>query len=107
VFSEVFRAFAARSTTRVFWEVGPLSNLKLIGVVALTVLIQVGLHHVPATRELFQISPLSPGDLALSIVLGLTPVTLVELHKLVTRAAGSAARRARRGGPGSRRARAT
>ena len=34
VFSEVLRAFAARSPSRLFWEVGPFTNLKLLAVVA-------------------------------------------------------------------------
>ena len=33
VFGELFRAFAARSTTRLFWEVGAFTNLRLLGVV--------------------------------------------------------------------------
>jgi Ca2+-transporting ATPase len=33
VFGELFRAFAARSTTRVFWEVGAFTNVRLLAVV--------------------------------------------------------------------------
>ena len=42
VFGELFRAFAARSTTRVFWEVGAFTNLRLLGVVLFSVLMQLG-----------------------------------------------------------------
>ena len=37
VFGELFRAFAARSTTRVFWEVGAFTNVRLLGVVVFSV----------------------------------------------------------------------
>lgn len=30
VFAELFRAFAARSTTRLFWEVGAFTNIRLV-----------------------------------------------------------------------------
>jgi P-type Ca2+ transporter type 2C len=50
VFGELFRAFAARSTTRVFWEVGAFTNLRLLGVVVFSVLIQLGIHHIPAAQ---------------------------------------------------------
>ncbi len=85
VFSEVTRAFAARSTHRIFWEVGPLSNLKLVGVVALTILLQLGIHHIPATQRLLDLGPLSLADCAWSFAIGLVPVTLIELYKLARR----------------------
>ena len=54
VFGELFRAFAARSTTRLFWEVGAFTNLRLLGVVVVSVLLQLGIHHLPAAQEVFE-----------------------------------------------------
>jgi P-type Ca2+ transporter type 2C len=85
VFGELFRAFAARSTTLTFWEVGAFTNLRLLGVVLVSVLVQLGIQHVPATRAFFQIGPLSLADSALTVVVGLCPVTIIELQKLARR----------------------
>jgi Ca2+-transporting ATPase len=85
VFGELFRAFAARSQTRLFWEVGAFTNLRVLGVVVVSVLVQLGIHHIPATQELFQIGALPLADCALAFVLGLVPVTVLELSKLLRR----------------------
>jgi P-type Ca2+ transporter type 2C len=85
VLSEVLRSFAARSPTKVFWEVGALQNLTLVGVVFVSVLVQLGLHHIPATQRLFHLGTLSFADCALSLGLGLIVVTVLEVSKLVRR----------------------
>ena len=85
VFVELFRAFGARSPDRTFFEVGALTNLRLLAVVALSALVQVGMHHVPIIQHLFHVSPLSLFDCALTVALGLVPVTLIEAVKLVRR----------------------
>ena len=94
VFGELFRALAARSTTRVFWEVGAFTNLRLLGVVVLSACVQLGIHHVPAMQTVFEIEPLTAFDCILSLLLGLGPVTVVEGAKLLRRtAAGGLLRR--------------
>jgi Ca2+-transporting ATPase len=85
VFCEIFRAFAARSSRHTFWEVGAFSNWKLLGVVAVSFVIQLGLHHIPATQTLFQLGRLSAADCTLSVLAGLFPVTVLELSKLARR----------------------
>ncbi len=85
VFGELFRAFAARSQTRLFFEVGAFTNVRLLGVVLISVLVQLGIHHIPATQALFQIGALSLADCSLGLIVGLGPVTAVELSKLVKR----------------------
>jgi len=89
VFGELFRAFAARSPTRVFWEVGAFTNVLLLLVVAVSVLLQLGLHHLPFAQELFEIGPVSLNDCVIGIAVGLGPVTLLELSKLVRRTRGT------------------
>ena len=82
VFGELFRAFAARSTTRVFWEVGVFTNLWLLGVVLFSVMMQLGMHYIPAVQTVFEIGPLSAADCALTLIVALGPVTVIELSKL-------------------------
>jgi Ca2+-transporting ATPase len=62
VFAEVLRSFAARSDVRLFWEVGPFTNLRLIFVVVLTVAIQLALSHVAPMQRIFDLRPLSEHD---------------------------------------------
>lgn len=92
VFGELFRAFAARSTTRAFWEVGVFTNLRLLAVVAVSVLVQIGIHHVPAAQVIFETTPLSLADCALTLLVALIPVTVIEVIKIVRRRRASVRR---------------
>jgi P-type Ca2+ transporter type 2C len=85
VFGELFRAFAARSTTRLFWEVGAFTNLRLLGVVFVSVMLQLGIHHIPVAQEVFEIGTLSAADCALTLLVALIPVTVIEVSKLARR----------------------
>ena len=85
VFSEVLRSFSARSDTRVFFETGALSNLRLVAVVACTVVAQLAIHHLPFTETLFDIGTISLVDCLMALAIGMIPVTLVETYKLVRR----------------------
>ena len=82
VISELLRAFAARSPTRVFAQVGVFTNLRLVAVVLLSVVFQIGLHEVPGLTRLFQLPNLPLIDRVLPLVLGLVPVSVLELRKL-------------------------
>ncbi len=85
VFGELFRAFAARSDTRVFWETAIFGNLKLLAVVVLSAFLQLGIHHVPVAQDFFGIAPISLQACGVSVLLGLIPVTVLELTKLIRR----------------------
>jgi Ca2+-transporting ATPase len=85
VFAELFRAFAARSADRVLWEVGVFTNLRLLAAVGLSVAAQLALLAIPATQRLFQLGQLRPTDVAVALGLGLIPVTVLEVSKLVRR----------------------
>ena len=61
--------------------------MKLVGVVLVSFIVQLGIHHIPLTQRLFQLGSLSAGDSALSVLAGLLPVTVLEVSKLVRRAA--------------------
>lgn len=85
VFAELFRAFSARSTTLPFWEVGLFTNIRLFGIVMVSALVQLGIHHIPATQALFQINDLSLGDCSLSVIAGVIPLIIAEIVKIVRR----------------------
>jgi Ca2+-transporting ATPase len=85
VFGELLRAFSARDPDRPFWEVGIFSNMKLFVIVLSSMLVQIGIHHVPATQQLFGIGPLSLSDCALSLAIGAIPLGVLELEKLCRR----------------------
>jgi P-type Ca2+ transporter type 2C len=89
VCAELFRSFAARSTTRIFWEVGPFTNLRLLGVVGVSALMQVAIHYIPVTQTFFEIGTLPVADGALAVIAGLCPVTIIEVQKLLRRPAHS------------------
>ena len=88
VFSELMRSFAARSDTRTLPQLGAASNLRLLAVVVLTGAAQVGMHLIPGVRNVFGLHPLSWGELGLCFALGLIPVTILEVTKLVRGARG-------------------
>jgi magnesium-transporting ATPase (P-type) len=69
----------------VFWEVGAFTNLRLLGVVVFSVLIQLAIHHIPATQAVFEVGPLSAADLLLTLLVASGPVTVIEVGKLVRR----------------------
>ncbi|MCA9699620.1 MAG: cation transporting ATPase C-terminal domain-containing protein, partial [Myxococcales bacterium] len=83
VCSEVLRAFAFRSPTRLLWQVGALRNLWLVGVVLLSLLMQLGLYQLAFTRELFSLGRLSWADMGLGLALGFIPVSVLEISKLI------------------------
>ena len=85
VFGELFRAFSARSPTRLFWAVGVFTNVRLLAVVAVSVVMQLVIHHTAVTQRVFDIKPLSLNDCILTLSVALVPVTLTEIGKLVRR----------------------
>lgn len=87
VFGELLRAFSARDLHRPFWEIGLFSNLRLFLIVLISMLVQLGIHHIPATQGLFSIGPLSLFDCVLTLVVGMLPLVALELGKLFRRAA--------------------
>jgi Ca2+-transporting ATPase len=85
VFGELFRAFSARSVTRLIGEVGVFTNMRLVAVVLVSGALQFAIHYFPAARDLFGISALSVRHALLAMSLGLIPVTVIELTKLARR----------------------
>jgi Ca2+-transporting ATPase len=85
VFVELFRAFSARDSRLLFWEVGAFTNLRLLAVIGASVLLQLGLGWWGPTASLFRLHPLDWQELLLCGGLGLVPVTVMELSKLIRR----------------------
>jgi Ca2+-transporting ATPase len=85
VFCELFRAFAARSRRLVHWQVGAFTNVPLLAAVALCAVVQASLGHVPFARDFFRMHAMSAAETGLCVALGLIPVTLLELGKLLRR----------------------
>jgi Ca2+-transporting ATPase len=83
VFCELFRAFAERSRKLVYWQVGALTNVHLIAVVAMSALVQVSLDHLAFARSFFRIEEMSGAETALCLAVGLIPVTVLETRKLL------------------------
>jgi Ca2+-transporting ATPase len=82
---ELFRAFAARSRSLLLWEVGAFTNLRLLVVVVVSVLAQFALPYIGVLRSLFQLAALNVEEMALALGLGLIPVTVAELTKVLGR----------------------
>lgn len=82
VFSQLFRSFAARSQSKLFWEVGALSNLWLLAVVSVTGILQLSLHFFPLTQRIFHLQPITLEDMLWCLPLALIPVSCMELQKI-------------------------
>jgi Ca2+-transporting ATPase len=83
VFAQIFNAFAARSLTRTFFAVGPLSNPRLLAVSAVTVLLQLGLMAFGPAQRLFDLGLFSVRVLLIGLAAGLVPFAVTELVKVV------------------------
>ena len=59
--------------------------MRLLGVVGVSVVLQLAIHHVPVAQSMFDIMPLSMSDCALTLLVALVPVTVIEIAKLLRR----------------------
>jgi Ca2+-transporting ATPase len=85
VFDELLRSLSARSDTRTIWEVGLLSNGRLLAIVGVGIALQLAIAHVPSLAAALGTSPPSLADGAVTVALGLVPMTAIELAKVVRR----------------------
>ncbi|OFZ31095.1 MAG: hypothetical protein A2622_00380 [Bdellovibrionales bacterium RIFCSPHIGHO2_01_FULL_40_29] len=83
VFSQMLRSFGARSMTQIFWKVGALSNLWLIGVVVATGCIQLSLHFFLLSQKIFSLSPLTIRDFIFLIPFSFISLSVVEFSKII------------------------
>jgi Ca2+-transporting ATPase len=85
VIAELLRAFGARSEVKTIWQVGPLSNLRLLAIVAASLALQLAIHHIPALQMLFGTEPISLRRCVAWLALGALPVTVLEMQKVLQR----------------------
>lgn len=85
VFSELFRAFASRSSTRLFLETPWKTNLRLIAVVFASALLQIGLWSTEFTTRLFRLEDLDVYEIGCAVIIALIPTTILELLKVPSR----------------------
>ena len=87
VTAELLRSFGARSMSRTFVQVGLVSNLRLFLIVAISVFLQVLIHHVPVLESIFGTEPITMQDCIAWALLGAIPLASIELWKLFRRGA--------------------
>jgi Ca2+-transporting ATPase len=84
VFSELLRAFGARSETRSLWRIPFLSNLSLALVVSASFGLQVWSHHNATLARFLKTSLMPLSDCVSLILISLVPVVGMEVLKFLT-----------------------
>jgi Ca2+-transporting ATPase len=72
---------ALRSEHASFFQLGPWSNLPLLGAVALTVALQMATIYIPALNPIFKTEPLDLDELVLCLALSSVVFVAVEIEK--------------------------
>jgi Ca2+-transporting ATPase len=85
VFSQLLRSFSARSTSASLLTINYRGNFWQPAVVVFTGLLQVSLHYLPITRDIFGLDALSAGDFLMIIPVSLVSTIAMELTKLYSR----------------------
>jgi Ca2+-transporting ATPase len=94
VFGQIYSSLGFRNRLKVLWEIGPMTNLRLVAVVAVSASLQLALQRIPAARDLFHLTSPSIGNQLIPLLAGLTPISFLELAKLIPRWANHGARAA-------------
>jgi magnesium-transporting ATPase (P-type) len=81
VLAQLFNAFNARSETASAWR-GLFDNRWLWAAVALGLLMQIAVVHLPLLNVAFSTAPLTPGQWALCVAMGSSVLWFSELRKL-------------------------
>jgi P-type Ca2+ transporter type 2C len=83
--SQMGFVLALRSSRYSFFQIGPLSNMALIGAVILTFLLQMGVVYLPFMQEIFHTQALPLRDLLISLGLATLLFIAVEIQKWIIR----------------------
>jgi len=78
---QMSHVLAIRSERDPLWMIGLLSNLKLVGAVMLTVLLQVAITYSPALQAIFHTTALTAPELLLCLLAALSVYAAVEAEK--------------------------
>ncbi|MCZ7644409.1 MAG: cation-translocating P-type ATPase [Planctomycetota bacterium] len=87
-FAQLFFALACRSFEDTMPQLGPFTNLPLLGALVISGGLQVAVLAIPFLREHFKVAAPSQEEFATILVLALIPVTAIEVAKLARRMAG-------------------
>jgi Ca2+-transporting ATPase len=79
--SQMGNVLALRSEHASFFQLGPWSNLPLLGAVALTVALQMATIYIPALNPIFKTEPLDLDELVLCLALSSVVFVAVEIEK--------------------------
>ena len=85
VLSQMGNALAIRSSRDFLWQIGLLSNRLMVFAVISTFVLQLALIYIPFFQNIFQIQPLSLGQLAICLGASVLAFSIVELSKLFRR----------------------
>jgi Ca2+-transporting ATPase len=83
VLVQLAHAFNCRSERYSLFSLGVGTNLALVWAVALSTAVQVALLTVPAVAAVFKVSAVPLEDWALMAAVGILPLVIVEIMKLV------------------------
>jgi Ca2+-transporting ATPase len=86
VFAELLRAFGGRSATKPVWRISLLSNFNLAIVVSVSFGLQVWSHHNATLGLFLKTSYLSLADCLLLLAVGVIPLAVLEMVKVVGQA---------------------
>lgn len=90
VTAELLRAFGARSDTKAIWQMGLFSNIRLFLVVSVSFSLQLMIHHIPKLQAIFGIGAVSLTQCLLWIALGMVPLVILEIQKMLRKTPGEA-----------------
>jgi len=83
--SQMGNALAVRSERESVFRIGLLTNKPLLGAIALTTVLQLGVVYLPFAQQIFGTQALTPGQLGMSVLLSSGVFVAVELSKWVRR----------------------
>ncbi|MEQ1839435.1 MAG: cation-translocating P-type ATPase [Verrucomicrobiales bacterium] len=83
VFSELLRAFGARSETRPLWRINQFTNVRLIAVVVISFAIQLCSHQIPALAGFLKTAMIPFSDGLILMAVGTIPLLAMEGVKAV------------------------
>jgi P-type Ca2+ transporter type 2C len=89
VVAELVRAFGARSRSKPLWQIGVFSNLRLLWIVVVSFGLQLLISATPLMEEIFKTQRVGLVECAVGILLGLIPLSVLEVLKVIRMKADS------------------
>jgi len=85
VLAELLRSFGVRSATQSIWQVGLLSNVRLLAIVAVSFVLQLAISVTPMLEGIFETQRITVSECLVAIAIGAIPVSVLEVVKAVRR----------------------